>query len=177
MVHAQVSDEYIHFVLIYTTDHKFTVLPIKNLSNQDSEPTTPQLRDLFCLCDLQKATAHVETKALNMRHQSQKGFWGILVGSPQHQKGYLIYVPNAQKIASLHDILFDETFSSALSYASQQYSEALVMWPAVAYIKYATSSHEQTGNFLLSVHFEEGGLVQNDDNVTKYESILASIDE
>ena len=30
MVHAQVSDKYIHFSLIYMTDHIFTVLPIKN---------------------------------------------------------------------------------------------------------------------------------------------------
>ena len=42
MVHAQVSDKYIHFLLMYTTDHIFPVLPIKHLVNQDGEPTTPQ---------------------------------------------------------------------------------------------------------------------------------------
>ena len=30
----------------------------------------------------------------NMRHQPQKGFQGISVGIPKHQKGYLICVPS-----------------------------------------------------------------------------------
>ena len=79
--------------------------------NQDGEPTTPHkleadtkpsvsnLRVLFCSCVVQKATENVGTKSLNMHHQSQKGFCGIFVGIPQHQKGYLIYV-------SSHDMLF-----------------------------------------------------------------------
>ena len=42
MVHAGLSDEYIHFSLIYTTNRIFPVLPIKKLVKQDGEPTTPQ---------------------------------------------------------------------------------------------------------------------------------------
>ena len=41
MVHARVSEEYIYILLMYTTDHVFSVLPIKRLLNQESEPTTP----------------------------------------------------------------------------------------------------------------------------------------
>ena len=41
MVHVQVSDKDIHFVLMYTTDNILPVLTIKHLVNQDSEPTTP----------------------------------------------------------------------------------------------------------------------------------------
>ena len=41
MVHARVSDKYIHFVLMYKTDHIVPVLPIKNLANQYGELTTP----------------------------------------------------------------------------------------------------------------------------------------
>ena len=33
MVHARVPEVYVHFALMYTTDHIFTVLPIKNLIN------------------------------------------------------------------------------------------------------------------------------------------------
>ena len=33
MVHARVSDEYINFALMYTTDNIFTVLPIHHLIN------------------------------------------------------------------------------------------------------------------------------------------------
>ena len=41
MVHARVSETYIHLVLMYMTDHIFLVLPIKYLINEDSKPTTP----------------------------------------------------------------------------------------------------------------------------------------
>ena len=102
MVHARVPEVYVHFALMYTTDHIFPVLPIKDLINKDGDPTTPHklatgtkpsvshLRVLFFSCAVQKATAHVETKALNKRHQEQKGFCGIFVVIPEHQKGYLL---------------------------------------------------------------------------------------
>ena len=116
---------------MFTNGHISPVLPIKHLVNQDWEPTTPHklatgkktlasnLCVLFCPSILRKATAHVDTKALNMRHQPQKGFLGILVGIPQHQKGCLIYVPSTRKIVSSHVVVFDETFSCALACMSR----------------------------------------------------------
>ena len=41
MVHARVPELYVHFALMYTTYHIFTVLPIKDLINEDGDPTTP----------------------------------------------------------------------------------------------------------------------------------------
>ena len=113
MVHARVPEVYVHFALIYTTDHIFPVLPIKDLINEDIDPTTPHklatgtkpsvlhLCVLFCPCVVRKATAHVETKTLNIRHQAQKGFRGIFVGIPQHQKGYLVYILSTIKVIPL----------------------------------------------------------------------------
>ena len=61
MVHARVSEAYVHFTLMYTTDLIFPVLQIEDLINEDGDPTTPhklatgtkpsvsQLRVLFCL--------------------------------------------------------------------------------------------------------------------------------
>ena len=86
MVHARVPEVYVHFALMYTTDHIVPVLPIKYLINEDGDPTTPHklatgmkpsvshLHVLFCPCVVRKATLHVETKTLNMRHKAQKGF-------------------------------------------------------------------------------------------------------
>ena len=74
MVHARVTEVYVHFALMYTTDHIFPVLPIKDLINEDGNPTMPHklakgtkpsvshLRVLFCPCVVRKATAYVETK-------------------------------------------------------------------------------------------------------------------
>ena len=127
MVHARVPEVYVHFTLMYTTDHIFPVLPIKDLINEDGDPTTPHklatdtkpsvsyLRVLFCPCVVRKAMTHVETKTLNMRHQAQKGFRGIFLGIPEHQKGYLVYVPSTRKVIYSYDVVFDESFSCAFS--------------------------------------------------------------
>ena len=88
---------------------------------------------LFCPCVVRKATAHVDTEKLNMRHQAQKGFRGIFVGIPYHQKRCLVYVPSTRKIISSYDVVFDENISSALAYTSQLYSEAMAMRPEVTY--------------------------------------------
>ena len=117
MVHARVLEAYINFAFIYTADHILPVLPIKYLVNEDTKPTMPfklatctkpsifHLRVLFCPRDVHKATAHIVIKSLNMSHQAQKGFHGVLVGIPQHQKGYLVYVTHKRNIVSLYDVV------------------------------------------------------------------------
>ena len=64
------------------------------------------LRMLFFPCVVQKSTVHVGKKALNMRHQAQKGFGGMLVGIPQHKKWYLLYVPGTRKVIFSYDLVF-----------------------------------------------------------------------
>ena len=152
MVHNRVPEICVHFALMYTTDHIFPVILLKNLINGDEYPTTPyklatgtkpsvsHLLVLFCPCVVRKARAHVETKTLIMHHQAQKGFCGIFVGIPQDQKGYLVYVPSTRKVISSYDVMFDGSFFSALSYTSQPYAEAMAMSPAVTYTPYAMSS-------------------------------------
>ena len=99
MVHAWVSDEYMHFLLMYTTHHIFTVFKIKHLINKYDESTMPQklatgtkpsvsnIRILFFSYVVQKVTAHIDRKALNMRHWSQNGFRGISVVITQQKNG------------------------------------------------------------------------------------------
>ena len=41
MVHARVPEIYVHFALIYMTDHIFPVLPIKDLINEDGDLIRP----------------------------------------------------------------------------------------------------------------------------------------
>ena len=171
MVHARVLEVYVHFTLMFTIDHIFLVIPIKDIINENGDPTTPHklstdtkpsvshLCVLFCPCVVQKSTGHVETKTLNMRHQAQKVFRGIFVGIPQLQKGYLVYVPSTRKVILSYDVVFDESFPSALSYTSRPYTEAMAMRPTVTYTPYATSSKEQTGDVITFAQFEEGNLL------------------
>ena len=88
-----------------------------------------------------------------MRHQAQESFRDIFVGIAQHQNGYPVYVPHTSKSISSYDVVFGESFSSALAYMSQPYSEAVDMGPAVTYKPYATSSEEQTGDITTFTHF------------------------
>ena len=171
MVYAEVSEAYIHFTIIYTTDQLFRVIPIKYLINEDGNTTTPvkletgtkpsvsHSRVLFCPRVVRKATAHFETKALNMCYQSQKSFRGIFDGIPHHQKGYILYLPSTRKIISSYHVVFDENFSSALAYTSQPYLEAMAMCLAVTYTPCAMSSREQTGNKITFAQFEEGNIL------------------
>ena len=69
-----------------------------------------------------------------------------------------MYVPSTIKIISSYDVVFDESFSSALEYTSRPYSEALAMRPAVTYTPHATSSKEQTGDVITFARFEEGNI-------------------
>ena len=74
MVHARVSESYINFTLIYTTDHIFPVIQIKDMINKNGYPMTPfklatgtkpsvsHLHVLFFTCAVRTATAHVGTK-------------------------------------------------------------------------------------------------------------------
>ena len=93
-----------------------------------------------------------------MRHQVQKGFRGIFVGIPQHQKGYLVYIPSTRNIISSYDVVFDESFSSTLAYRSRPYSEAMDMRLSVTYTPCAIYSRKKTGNIFTLAQFEEGNL-------------------
>ena len=75
-----------------------------------------------------------------------------------------MYVPITRKIISSYDVVFDESFSSALEYKSQTYSEAMSMRPEMMYTPCATSSREQTGNIIKFTHFEEGNILTKNCN-------------
>ena len=161
MVHARVSEACIHFAFMYTTYHIFPVLPIKDLINEDGEPTTsfklatstkPSVSNLrvFCFpCVVRKATSHVDKQALNISTAS---------------KGYLLYVPITRNLISSYDVVFDERFSSALAYTSKKYPEAMDMRTEVTYTPCATSSKKQTGDIITFTQFEEGNLLSKTSN-------------
>ena len=71
----------------------------------------------------------------------------------------MVYVTSTRKVISSYDVVFEEIFSSALSYTSRPYSEAMAMRPSVTYTPYATSLKEQTGDVITFAQFEEGTLL------------------
>ena len=89
------------------------------------------------------------------------------MGIPQHQKGYLVYVPSTRKLILSCNVVFDESLSSVLSYTSRPYSEVMAIRPAVTYTLYAMSSKEQTGDVITFAQFEEGNLLTETRNDTE----------
>ena len=73
-------------------------------SQQIKNPSISNLCVLFFPYVVRKATAHVGKNALRMCHQAQKGFHGIFIGIPQHQKGHIVYVPHRHKIISSYNV-------------------------------------------------------------------------
>ena len=78
-----------------------------------------------------------------------------------------MYVPSTRKVMSSYDVVFDESFSRALSYTSRPYAEAMAMCTTVTYTPYATTSKEQTGNVITFTQFEEGNLLTETRNDTE----------
>ena len=60
-----------------------------------------------------------------------------------------------------------KVFSSALSYTSRPYAEAMAMRLTVTYTPYATSSKEETGDVITFAEFEEGYLITETCNDTE----------
>ena len=75
-----------------------------------------------------------------------------------------MYVPITRRTISSYDVVFDESFSSALAYTSEPYSEAMAMRLAVIYTPCAVSSREQTGDTITFVQFEEGNILNKTRN-------------
>ena len=91
-----------------------------------------------------------------------------------------MYVPSTRKVISLYDVVFDKGFSSAFSYTSRPYAEAMAMRLTVTYTPYATSYKEQTGDVITFAQFEEEDLITEtrydteSDDESDSESIMMS---
>ena len=78
-----------------------------------------------------------------------------------------MYVTITRKIISLYDVVFYESFSSALEYTSQPYLEAMSMLPSVTYTPCTTSSREHTGDIITFTQFEKGNISTKTRNNTE----------
>ena len=92
------------------------------------------MRVIFPMCSTESYCTHCQKCVKYVSPSEKKGFRGIFVGIPQHQKRYIVYVPSKMKIISSHDIVFDEIFCSTLAYLSHAYSEVMAVHPNVSYI-------------------------------------------
>ena len=78
-----------------------------------------------------------------------------------------MYVPSTRKIISLYDVVFDESFSSALAHMSLPYSEAMAVRPEVTYTPCVTFLTGKTGDIITFTQFEEGKILSETCNDAK----------
>ena len=85
-----------------------------------------------------------------------------------------MYVPSTRNIIFSYDVVFEESFSSALAYTSRPYSKEMAMRPEVTYTPYATSLKEKNGNVVTFAQFEERNILtetrNNAESSDKYDS-------
>ena len=158
MTHARVGPNYCWHALKYCARHIYNALPIKGLYTAQGIQSTPyemahgkkpriqHLRTLFCPCVYRKLTAHKDGQIVPMKKSSQKGVRGIFIGFPDHQQGYLIFVPSTRQIVVSGDVTFDETFQSIVSLTSPPFHDAMAMKPNTSLSKDSEEIIETTGD-------------------------------
>ena len=70
-----------------------------------------------------------------------------------------MYVPSTRKIIYSYDVVFEKSFSSALEYTSEPFSEEMVMRTPVTYTPCVKYLRGKTGNIITFAQFEEGNIL------------------
>ena len=140
MVHSRLPPEFKFHADLYAVVIK-NVIPTKDLINQEGNPATPfelfttqkpriaHLRVFGCPVVFRKWTITTNEGKVVENNTSQRGVRGIFIGLPMNQQGYLIFMPQSQRIAVSHDVTFDESFQTAVSTQWKPYQDALSLRP------------------------------------------------
>ena len=150
LVHARLPLEYFHFAVRYAIDI-INVLPAKGVNDANGTPTCPHnlafgvrpkignFRVFGCPAAIKrytKTSSNGETASPSdivddfqpMATPLQRAVRGIFIGFPEHQAGWLFYLPNP--LGNHHfivsfDAVFDEAFESTLAHVHAPYSGAI----------------------------------------------------
>jgi hypothetical protein len=76
----------------------------------------------------------VQSKGQQTCHPIERGIHGIFIVFPPNQKGYMIYLPVSQSIASSGDVHFDKTFYLANATAWKWFEDGISLQPKCSFI-------------------------------------------
>ena len=116
---------------------------------------------------------------------SQCSVKGIFIGLPSNQQGYLIYMPQSNRISVSMDASFDESFASAIVLSWNPFQDAIRLLPNESSIsdEYDTLEHTGSAEEFPSM-FEEGNengilykLIQNQLQYIQNKETPSSIEE
>jgi len=161
LVHARLPDQY-HYHAIRYAASVFNILPVKNLYNAEGEIASPH--ELFCGakptisqyrvfgCPVVAKRWVVSIDGRETIHCTEKGIRGIFIGFPPNQKGYLIFLPGSRTIAVSGDVMFDETFYSAIATTWRRFEDGIALQPERSAIPGPDTTVEMTGDISDQVH-------------------------
>jgi hypothetical protein len=69
-----------------------------------------------------------QASTLNSKNLVQRGVCGVFVGFPINQAGYLVWIPTSGHLLASVDVMFDEDFTSPLSYPDRIFHDAQPTW-------------------------------------------------
>jgi hypothetical protein len=148
LVHARLPLEYFHFAVLYAVAI-INVLPAKGVNDNTGTPTCPHtlafgkrpkignFRVFGCPAAIKHYTTSTSTGKANSDLSSdftttpkplQRAVRGIFIGYPEHQAGWLFYLPNPlgrHNFITSRDAVFDESFESTLAHVHAPYSGAM----------------------------------------------------
>jgi hypothetical protein len=137
------------------------VLPVKNHYNSSggicspfelftgTKPTISHFCVFGCPAVAKRSVIYVE--GLSTQHCTEKGLRGVFIGIPSNQKGYFIYLPGSRNIACSGDVIFDETFYSAVATTWRRFEEGIDLKPSSHVIPGPDMELETTGD-ILNMH-------------------------
>jgi hypothetical protein len=131
----------------------FNVLPVKGLHDEHGNVATPRQLSLgtkpcighFRIFGCPIVARKWSTVQTSSGKQTERGVTGIFLGFDTNQKGYLFYSPGSHQIYISGDMIFDETFSTAIAATWQMHQDSLTFCPSQSHIPTSAMTMEQTG--------------------------------
>ncbi len=106
--------------------------------------------------------------------QTERGNRGIFIGFDSVHKGYLVYCPGSCHILTSEDVIFDESFVTAIALSWQHHRDSLALQPVLSTIPLITDTLEHTGGPADFLPVEEGK--PNTDNANT-DNVREQVDE
>jgi hypothetical protein len=158
LVHARLPDTFMFHALAHAS-RIFNVLPVRGLYDEQGNVATPYLLFLgnkpqinhFRIFGCPVVARKWSTTQSSSGKQTERGVRGIFIGFDTNQKGYLFYSPGSRQIYISGDMLFDESFGTAIATTWQMHQDSLTLRPSQSDIPTIDATIEQTGaidNFL-----------------------------
>jgi hypothetical protein len=147
VAHAQLPDTFWYHALQYYMSI-FNVLPVHRLLDEKDSASTPYEMfykrkpniSRFCTFGCPTVIRCWVTKNNTNGKQTGWGTRGIFIGFDMNSKGYLMYAPGSLS----DDVVYDETFATAITATWQQHQDSLALRPVSSHIPDIDATLEHT---------------------------------